>query len=393
MQKIIKIIKHRLLRIKYRRWNKRLAQTKDILFRETLFKKFTSSISYYSHEETLTFNRRCFRVTRYTQDDINERFTDILSSKKYVIPKPFYLELTNAQLIGHMAIAVKDENILLESTYNSLFYLNKTGDAKFLMNINKYSNSQVKYKKIISLVDILDGNYFFWMTNFLPQLEPHLKSLRQDPEFKLLISKKPKKFQLESLKILGLTENIEYWSSVYAEVETLIVPSVRNEFIPYDDHLNLQLLSPSSIFWLRTHLITKVEKHKPKNIYISRRNAFLRNIINENQLEEVFQQYNIHSVILEELSLLDQIQLFVHADNIIAPHGAGLINVMFSRGASIIEFFPKGYALNKSNIFQLSNHLDHKYNMILLDPINDHMDMEIPPSLFKEIFEKYMKKN
>lgn len=46
------------------------------------------------------------------------------------------------------------------------------------------------------------------------------------------------------------------------------------------------------------------------------------------------------SVTTEDLSLIEQIVLFHNAEIIVAPHGAGLVNLLFARpGTKVIELF------------------------------------------------------
>ncbi len=72
-------------------------------------------------------------------------------------------------------------------------------------------------------------------------------------------------------------------------------------------------------------------------IYISRHKAVGRQILNETELNACLQKYNFRRYTLEDLSLADQINLFSQAKFIIAPHGAGLTNMIFSTNAKVIE--------------------------------------------------------
>ena len=44
------------------------------------------------------------------------------------------------------------------------------------------------------------------------------------------------------------------------------------------------------------------------------------------------------------MSVAEQVELFVYADVVVAPHGAGLTNLLFCReGTRIVEIFPPTY--------------------------------------------------
>ena len=62
-------------------------------------------------------------------------------------------------------------------------------------------------------------------------------------------------------------------------------------------------------------------------------------MINEPEIVDTLKQYGFESVALETLSLLEQIALMANAEVVIAPHGAGLTNIVFcDPGTKIIEF-------------------------------------------------------
>jgi hypothetical protein len=76
-------------------------------------------------------------------------------------------------------------------------------------------------------------------------------------------------------------------------------------------------------------------------IYISRNDARLRRVSNEEQLLPVLEAHGFTRVILRGMPIADQIRLFRRADAIAAPHGAGLAHTAWCKpGTAVIEFFP-----------------------------------------------------
>jgi hypothetical protein len=62
-----------------------------------------------------------------------------------------------------------------------------------------------------------------------------------------------------------------------------------------------------------------------KNLFISRRKAGKRDILNEDEVVKLIRDYvDIEIVFLEDLSFADQVRIVRNANLIIAPHGAGL---------------------------------------------------------------------
>ena len=79
-------------------------------------------------------------------------------------------------------------------------------------------------------------------------------------------------------------------------------------------------------------------------IYLSRANARRRRVMNEAELEPWLTARGFVKVCTEELPWAEQIAVFRHAKVIVAPHGAGLANLVFCRpGTRVIELFNRAY--------------------------------------------------
>ena len=78
-----------------------------------------------------------------------------------------------------------------------------------------------------------------------------------------------------------------------------------------------------------------------KRIYISRKLAVKRHLTNEEEFLPLLKKYNFRKVFLEEMSILEQVELFRNASHVIAAHGAGLTNVLFAPAdVKILEIRP-----------------------------------------------------
>lgn len=81
-----------------------------------------------------------------------------------------------------------------------------------------------------------------------------------------------------------------------------------------------------------------------ERIYITREKAERRRVSNEAALWSHLEACGFVKVCLEELSWTEQINAFAHAKVIVAPHGAGLANLVFCQpGARVIELFNRSY--------------------------------------------------
>jgi len=87
--------------------------------------------------------------------------------------------------------------------------------------------------------------------------------------------------------------------------------------------------------WLREAFFRALEVElpsgkPPRDIYITRKHAEKRRVANEAELEGFLAARGFQTVALEQFSLAEQIRLFSEARTVVAPHGGGLTNMIFS---------------------------------------------------------------
>lgn len=88
----------------------------------------------------------------------------------------------------------------------------------------------------------------------------------------------------------------------------------------------------------------KFTKETPSRIYISRKDSNRRVVENEDDIEKILVDRGFTPVLLSTLPLTDQIGLLSGAEFIIAPHGAGLTNIIFcGQNKKLIELFSDDY--------------------------------------------------
>lgn len=79
----------------------------------------------------------------------------------------------------------------------------------------------------------------------------------------------------------------------------------------------------------------------PKRIYISRNDAQLRRVSNEDRIAAILENRGFERVTLKGLPMARQVQYFRQAEAVIGPHSAGLAHTAWCKpGTKVIEFFP-----------------------------------------------------
>lgn len=215
----------------------------------------------------------------------------------------------------------------------------------------------------------LSGNvYFHWMVDILPRIEIlHRWGVNLEEIDWFLVNSCQQPFQRETLKALGIPEYkiIESDRHPYIQAKKLIVPS----FAGY-----LGWLSPQGIEFLR--LFFSIEQSPklpetfasgrknlhPERIYISRSKCSYRRVINEEKVIDFLSGFGFVPVLLESMTLNDQIALFACAKVIISPHGSGLTNIIFcSPGTKVIELTSPNYIRHYYWAIGQQLNLEHYY--------------------------------
>jgi capsular polysaccharide biosynthesis protein len=168
------------------------------------------------------------------------------------------------------------------------------------------------------------GNYYHWLLDVLPRIELiRLAGVAVD-RYVVSITHA---FQRDTLRMLGIRDEqiICPHKRSHIQAERLVVPSLPG-------------IVGNTPTWvgefLRSAICPVVEGHLPhtgprRRLYVSRRNAKLRRIVNEAEIRWVFAAHGVETIESEKLSAADQIALFMQAELVIAPHGAGLTNMVF----------------------------------------------------------------
>jgi hypothetical protein len=155
-----------------------------------------------------------------------------------------------------------------------------------------------------------------------------------------------------------------------ANVSVLDVPE-GTLYAPEQFLFNTFITSRSSGY-LRGPFVERLQKRlapgrvplRTERIYVSRRRARKgRHIQNEDALMDRLRLLGFRQYVLEDLPISEQIALFQRADMIVAPHGAGLSNILFSRQASVLELFAGGSVV--PHYYLLAKSLGHRYDYLL----------------------------
>lgn len=269
-------------------------------------------------------------------------FSDTLQPKHWNL-----YDVSDATIIYSMTeFAVLDQSgrpiiELCSGKYQHVFFTECFGKhLNQLMSVDQSHNrSGLSAESALMIQDMVPTpNYCHWLLDQLPRtrhLEPsqHLIMHQLAPFMQSTLDMmniaterviELKKHPIVAVKrLLVDTSMARHWHHPCQEVNTELVDYVKSSLSAYEANL--------------------VDRREKRNIYVSRNRSSRRHISNETELLECLKRFNFEVVYLEELSIAEQISVFKNASVIVAPHGAGLSNVIFCENASVIEIFNPNY--------------------------------------------------
>ena len=153
-----------------------------------------------------------------------------------------------------------------------------------------------------------------------------------------------------------------------------------------DDH-QIQYVFPKELRALRTLL--RVPNRSSTRIYISRKNAKRRTIINESELFKILPKYNIEVVTLDFADAQAQIDTFKNAKLIISTHGASLTNLIWAEKVHVIEIFP--IDLTPKHYLNFSAQLGHDYTPFFASQSDQSENFKIDVEIFDQFLGQIIK--
>ncbi len=203
-------------------------------------------------------------------------------------------------------------------------------------------------KPVVTLAAGWQDEFYHWMYEVLPRIHLVEKS-GNVLEFNIYVAAH-KSFQKTSLELMGIPKERIIDASAYDAISTphLVVPSTP--ILP----------TAWGCQFLRDRILPQMKQRPRKRIYVSRKDADKRRVINEEEVYALLKQYDFEQVELANRPLLEQMELFHAAEIVVGPHGAGFSHLVFCNpGTPFLEFFHPGYV----NVcyWHLSNVMKHPY--------------------------------
>lgn len=311
---------------------------------------------------------------------IPDSFTNVPDERS--IDQPFLCVLPNATLAGPQPLVrAQSGNVVLESADSDfgvfehraveLLRSKQMAGLRFLAGKDVTTDEELGH--VFPLTWHPTTNYYHWLLTDLLKVRA-LEAYREkgnDPT--ILISPNPPSWVSESLHHFGVDpSNCKVWDDSIASVRKLILPYHRQTMGKLET-------GPEDCHWLRERAMNALQEplsSDNRKLFISRSDADCRRIKNRDELEATFEEYGLEKHQLSNLTFEEQVRLFAEAEAVVAPHGAGLANIVFGEDLSILELLPRDE--NRPMYFQLAHELEHEYNFQLCDRSKGDLIVDVP---------------
>jgi hypothetical protein len=213
---------------------------------------------------------------------------------------------------------------VLEESYGSLIRMLGWGDVRdeLLMHAESLSGSIIPFPGM---------PYYHWLLEIVPAA---LFSLSVSPMSSLLLPPTSPRYAIDGAERVAPGRVVSL--SAVCRVEECIV-AAREPLPGFVKRIDIERIRE---FFSED----RRNADGPRRVYVSRRRDRARALANEKDVEEAMDGQGITVIYPQDLSLKEQIKVFASAELVIAPHGAGLANLVWGdRLRRVVEIFPATY--------------------------------------------------
>lgn len=272
------------------------------------------------------------------------------------IPQSRLLRLKHIR-VSSEGLLFKGTNILPESFAfpNQLEEWKLRSVVKFLAKNYVVRRTRRVDSEALWITDYWSNGYFHWIADALARL--YVVRDRLDDLLLLLpAGYESLDYVNSSLAAFGVKKVEFIGPSEVLECRTLLMPSHTAPSGHYNEAI---------IRGVRNVLLSAYgDSDRGEKIYISRRHATKRRIVNEDDVSQVLSNFGFQTIYAEQLSFAQQVGISSRARCIVSNHGAGLTNMLFiPENGSVLElrhltdsinncYFTLASALNLNYFYQ-----------------------------------------
>ena len=275
-------------------------------------------------------------------------------SGSFTRPPTFVCDLPDAVLhVGSGLVCTRDMEVVADLEYRLPCYGHFRG-----LKPRRTKKCAGLYSSINYCVA---NNLSHWMLDCLPRIHSLAKA-EPGAKVTLIMPEGLGVVQRESLMaVLPSNFVVEYFpDNAWLQLETFLWPSLvsgqANFLLPSEYYAAIR----DAVF---SRLNLPLHPLKTGRIYISRRRAQIRRVVNEEQVCGLLAAHGFECVELEGLSFRQQVELFHRAEIVVGAHGAGLVWMLFAGNIRLVELHPGQQPRN--HYHTLARGLGQEYHFLL----------------------------
>jgi capsular polysaccharide biosynthesis protein len=282
---------------------------------------------------------------------------------KYLVP------LRDARIAGPNGAVILPDGSFSQETANGRYHLER--DPTYYAGLPRRQRQKSGDYFSFMMMWANTGNYYHWLHDVLLKFYLVAEHLPANIQYIVPVHLLP--YQVDSLHLLGISEQqwVRFDEREVWDLENLYY-TAPTTWSGHD--------LPEADSWLRDQLMTDcgIAGGGHQRLYLSRRQAQSRRIVNEAEVEACLRAYGFETCVAEDLSLCAQIELFAQAQMVVSSHGAGLTNVLFADpGLTLIEIFEPSYL--HYVYWSLCEALGHRYWYMLGQAVpNERFRLQSP---------------
>ena len=203
------------------------------------------------------------------------------------------------------------------------------------------------------------------MVEGLSRLALYLEFLRSNPEIKILVPEQGVQLKIEYLEALGIDASRVIIGYVTARVLYLPQGPGCKAGVP---PLGMNMLSDYLLSYIHTYIRPA---RAPKDVILLIHRLFRRWLPQHKQIKEYLgnmaKANSMELLIFSDLripKLPETMKMFHRAAMVVAPHGAGLVNLLFTRNPTVVIEIVKDDNTSTFSYVNMCRNLGHVYHSI-----------------------------
>jgi len=265
----------------------------------------------------------------------------------YLFPEVFVVKISNGKIYGGTNLILLKDEVICHDLYDfDHDYTSEELHGRTLIDPKSKRIRWLLHDKVperipvaASFVDACAPNYAHWLTEVLPRIAVFCAEQKFN-HIPIVVNDGLHKNIIESLFLVA-GQNRDIFALPIGRallVDSLYVTSVAG-YVPFEPRNNKPpsshgFFSPKTYDILRNRLQFVLDNEPsmewPEKIFI-KRNSKIRRLINSDELEDIAITRGYVIVEPEKLTFSQQVKLFSNVNNIVAPAGAALANIIFCR--------------------------------------------------------------